>query len=164
MASQATPRYHVLPPHEDDERDSSPHDHLLPTISLQNFNNTWSFTLNPPVVFRGLSTLLALIAFIIFCIDGGDEFIAADIFLMITIIANLLILIHYTVSHLVKVTVEVRQQSYALGDKKKPKVTTYLDLGFAAALALSLIIGNAVKRDWYGGAWKGAVVLGYLVV
>jgi len=73
-------------------------------------------------------------------------------------------LVHYTVSHLVKVTVEVRQYSYALGNRKKPKISTYLDLSLAAALTLSLIIGNAVKSGWYGGAWKGAVVVGYFVV
>lgn len=73
-------------------------------------------------------------------------------------------LIHYTVSHLVKVTVEVRQQAYDLGRQKKPKASLYLDLAFAAALILSLIIGNAVKDRWYGGAWKAAVVLGWFVV
>ncbi|KUJ21916.1 uncharacterized protein LY89DRAFT_681279 [Mollisia scopiformis] len=164
MASQNTSRYHVVPPHEEDERDYSPHDHLLPTISLKNFNHSWSITLNPIVVLRGLSTILSLVAFIIFVVDGGGDFIAADIFLACIMIINVLMLVHYTVSHLVKVTVEVREQSYALGDRKKPRVSTYLDLSFAAALTLSLIIGNAVKRGWYGGAWKGAVVVGYFVV
>jgi hypothetical protein len=77
---------------------------------------------------------------------------------------NVLSLVHYTVSHLVKVTVEVRQNSYALGNQKKPRVSTYLDLSLAAALTLCLIIGNAVKDGWRGDAWKAAVVVGYFVV
>ncbi|KAF8866759.1 hypothetical protein BDZ45DRAFT_667436 [Acephala macrosclerotiorum] len=163
MATQTPSRYHLLPTHEDEDRDSSPHDSLL-GLPPQSIPNTWSFTLNPIVVLRGLSLLLSLIAFLILCIDGGVEFIAVDIFLVCLMIINVLMLIHYTVSHLVKVTVEVRQQAYDLGRAKKPRASLYLDLVFAAALILSLIIGNSVKNRWYGGAWKAAVILGWFVV
>ncbi|KAE8451598.1 hypothetical protein EG329_003671 [Mollisiaceae sp. DMI_Dod_QoI] len=163
MASQGT--YHMLPPQEDEERDSSPHDSLLHTTPLQNPNNTWSFTLTPIVVLRVLSIVLSLVAFIILVLDGGPPFIAVDIFLACIMIVHALMLVNYMVTHLVKVTVEVRQHSFALGNRKKPRVSRILDLLFAAALTLSLLIGNAVKPSWRGsGAWKAAVVLGYLVV
>lgn len=169
MASQDTSRYHLTPSHEEDDVESTSQDSLLPRISprgisVYNFNNTWSITLDPILVVRGLSLILSLVAFIIFAIDGGTQFIAADIFLVVLMIMNVMMLVHYTVSHLVKVTVEVRQNSYALGNQKRPKASTYLDLFLAAALTLSLIIGNAVKDGWRGDAWRAAVIVGYFVV
>jgi hypothetical protein len=132
--------------------------------NIYKYPTTYAVTFNPAVALRILSTILALITFIILVIDGDDEFIAADIFLMSIIIVNILMIIHHFVSHVFKVTVEVRKQAWKadLGSKSKPKVSMYFDIGLALIVLLCLIIGNSVKR--WGGAWKAAVVIGYIVV
>src|SRR4051794_15145511 len=67
---------------EENDRDSSPHEQLLPTsrpqvnLYMYKFPTTYSITFNPVIIFRILSTILALIAFIILVIDGNEEFIA----------------------------------------------------------------------------------------
>lgn len=131
---------------------------------LYKYPTTYGITFNLVIVLRILSTILAVITFIILVIDGGDEFIAADIFLMAIIILNIPMIIHYFVSHVFKVTVEVRRQSWKadLGSKNSPKISMYFDIGLALIVLLCLIIGNSVKR--WGGAWKAAVVIGYIVV
>jgi len=77
---------------------------------------------------------------------------------------NVLLALHYCVSHVLKVTVELRQQPWNkdLGGHK-PKTSLYFDISLASIVLLCLIIGNAVTGRW-DGAWKSAVVIGYFVV
>jgi hypothetical protein len=114
--AESNSRYHLLP-HPIDElsdHEDSPRASLLPTssfsINTMKFPKTYTITINPVLILRLISTILALTAFIIFVIDGGDAFIAADIFLMSIIIVNVLMIIHYFVSNVLKVTVELRHQ------------------------------------------------------
>lgn len=83
---------------------------------------------------------------------------------MFIIILNILIIAHHFASNLFVVTVEVRSAPWKanLGSTGKPKISTYLDIGLALITFLCLLIGFFVKR--YGGAWKAAVTIGYIVV
>jgi len=160
----------LTPAPEDTSRPSSPHEQLFPSFNtsynVYKYPTTYAVTFNPAVALRILSTVLALITFIILVVDGESEFIAADIFLMSIIIVNILLIIHHFVSHVFKVTVEVRKQVWEADlvskSKSKPKVAMYFDIGLAIIVLLCLIIGSSVKR--WGGAWKAAVVIGYIVV
>lgn len=130
----------------------------------------YSVTLNPLYALRILSTVLSITAFIIFVIDGGDAFIAADIFLAFTFIYNILILIQHSITHIFKITVELRSSSepwrHDIGStRRKVKPNMYIDVGLAVCLIICLIIGDAcVNRYHGGGAWQAAVVLGWFVV
>lgn len=167
VSPESNSRY--ISPHasEDTDRESSPHEHLLPTtnINTKYFPTTYSITLNPVLVLRIISTILALTTFIILVIDGGDAFIAADIFLMSIIIGNVLMVIHHGISHVFKVTVELRQQAWQpnLASKNKPKISMYFDVVLSIILMICLLIGNAVSDHW-GGAWRAAVIVGYFIV
>lgn len=166
-SSESNSRYAMLPrASSETSRDSSPHSHLLPTMNTMRLPRNYSATLNPVLVLRIIASILSLTTFIILVIDGGDEFIAADIFVMCILILNILMILHHSVSDVFKVTVELRQQAWSrdLGGQNKPKVATYFDYGFSIALLICLLIGNGVKNRWDGGAWQGAVVVGYVVV
>src|SRR6266536_70470 len=120
--AESNSRYHLFPrPSSELSHHSnlshhadSPRASLLPTssssINTIHFHRTCSITINPVLILRLISTILALTAFIIFVIDGGNAFIAADIFLMSIIIINVLMIIHYFVSNVLRVTVELRHQ------------------------------------------------------
>lgn len=84
---------------------------------------------------------------------------------MLLIILNILMTIHYCISHFLKVTVELRQQPWNkdLGAQHKPKISLYFDVSLALTVLLCLFIGNAASGR-YGGAWETAVVIGYFVV
>jgi len=154
---------------DSEERISSPRDSLLPTttpiLNRHTFPTSYKITFSPAIALRVVSTILALTTFIIFVIDGGHAFIAADIFLMILIIVNLIMILHYCISHLLKVTVELRQQPWNkdLGPSNKTKLSMYFDVGLSLIILLCIIIGNVATNRWRG-AWKAAVVVGYFVV
>lgn len=66
---------------EDIARDSSAHSFLLPNpihYALYNVPSTYTFTFGPAIIIRTLSTILALVSFIILVIDGNEEFIAVS--------------------------------------------------------------------------------------
>jgi hypothetical protein len=95
----------------------------------------------------------------------------ATVFLALLMIHNTLLIIHYSISHIFKITVELRNVSQSgswrhdVGNtERKLKTTVYFDVGLSICLTICLIIGNASQNIWYGGAWKAAVVLGYFVV
>jgi hypothetical protein len=154
------------PPLSEDTREASPHDHLLPSMNMMRLPRNYSVTFNLVLILRIIASILSLTSFIILVIDGGDQLIAADIFVMCILILDLLMIVHHFVSDIFKVTVELRRQAWSgdLGSKDKPKVATYFDYGLSIGLLLCLIIGNALKSRWDGGAWQAAVVIGYLVV
>ena len=166
--SGSTARYTPIHPSEDVSRDSSPHSLLLPSMNTvrPRLSRNYSTTLNPILLLRIISSILSLTTFIILVIDGGDAFIAADIFVMCILILNILMIIHHTVSDVFKVTVELRRQAWSrdLGGKGKLKVVTYFDCGLSIALLICLLIGNAVQDRWHGGAWQAAVIIGYFVM
>ncbi|KAH7342908.1 hypothetical protein BKA65DRAFT_301046 [Rhexocercosporidium sp. MPI-PUGE-AT-0058] len=155
---------------EETDRDSSPHTHLLPTTEnspIRHMPTACSITLSPVLVFRTLSFILALAAFIVFVIDGHEAFIAADIFLALIMIMNVSLVVHHSISHVFKVTVELRQSSWKHdigGSSGKPKAVTSVDIGLSAALTFCLILGNALTNRYYGGPYKAGVVVGYFVV
>lgn len=160
-------------PHQDAEVDISPHAHLLPTSESDDhvvrvrMPSAYSVTLSPVLCLRVLSFILSLVAFIIFVIDGGDAFIASDIFLAFLMIFNVLMVVQYSVQNVFKVTVEIRQAAWKhdVGSSMgKPKKATYVDVGLSACLTICLLLGNALQNRYYGGAYKAAVVLGYFVV
>lgn len=162
--------YSALPrASEETDRSSSPHAHLLPTTehsAIRHIATACSITLSPVLILRTLSFILALAAFIVFVIDGREAFIAADIFLALIMILNLSMVVQHSVSHVFKVTVELRQSAWKtdLGSSGKHKSSTYADIGLSAALTLCLILGNALTNRWYGGPYKSGVVVGYFVV
>jgi predicted lysophospholipase L1 biosynthesis ABC-type transport system permease subunit len=168
MASaESNTRYTLLPrPSEDTVRESSPHEHLLPSINKMRLPRNYSATLNPVVLLRIIASILSLTTFLILVIDGGNQFIAADIFVMCILILDIFMVLHHSVSHVFKVTVELRQQAWSrdLGSQNKPKVSTYFDYGLSMCLLICLIIGNGVKNRWDRGAWQAAVIVGYVVV
>jgi predicted lysophospholipase L1 biosynthesis ABC-type transport system permease subunit len=135
-------------------------------MNMMRLPRNYSVTLSLVLLLRIIAAILSLTTFIILVIDGGDQFIAADIFVMCILILDLLMIAHHSVSHVFKVTVELRQQAWShdLGSKNRPKVSTYFDYGLSMCLLICLIIGNAVKNRWDGGAWQGAVVIGYFIV
>ncbi|KAG4443827.1 hypothetical protein IFR05_000727 [Cadophora sp. M221] len=172
MASfNSTTQYSMLPrASEETDRDTSPHAHLLPTTEnspTRHMPTACSITLSPVLVLRTLSFILALAAFIVFVIDGREAFIAADIFLALIMILNISNIVQHSVSHVFKITVELRQSSWKHdlgGSAGKPKTITYVDIGLSASLTLCLILGNALTNRWYGGPYKAGVVVGYFVV
>ena len=166
-SSDSNSRYTLLPrASEDTVRESSPHEHLLPSINRVCLPRNYSATLNPIVLLRIIAGILSLTTFLILVIDGGNQFIAADIFVMCILILDIFMVLHHSVSHVFKVTVELRQQAWSrdLGSQNKPKVSTYFDYGLSMCLLICLIIGNGIKSRWDGGAWQGAVIVGYVVV
>jgi hypothetical protein len=166
-APESNSRYSLLPrASEETERESSPHEHLLPSMSRMRLPRSYSATLKPVLLLRILASILTLTTFIILVIDGGDQFIAADIFAMSILILDILMVLHHFVSEVFKVTVELRQQAWSrdLGSQNKPKVSIYFDYGLSMCFLLCLIIGNGVKNRWDGGAWQAAVIIGYIVV
>ncbi len=156
---------------EETERASSSRTHLLDTsdegVVRLRIPSACSITVAPVLVLRVISFILALSAFIVFVIDGGDAFIAADIFLAFIMILNVIMVVQYSVSHVFKVTVELRQTAWKHdlgGNPTKLKTITYVDIGLSGALTLCLILGNAFQNRYYGGPYRAAVVVGYFVV
>jgi hypothetical protein len=135
-------------------------------MNMMRLPRNYTLSINLVLLLRIIASILSLTTFIILVIDGGDQFIAADIFVMCILILDILMVIHHFVSHVFKVTVELRQEAWSrdLGSQNKPKASTYFDYGLSMCLLLCLIIGNGVKSRWDGGAWQGAVVVGYVVV
>ncbi|CZT40790.1 uncharacterized protein RSE6_00446 [Rhynchosporium secalis] len=172
MASFNDPTPYTMPHRasEDTERDSSPHAKLLPTTessSVRRMATACSITMSPVLVLRTLSFILALAAFIVLVIDGREAFIASDIFLALIMILNLFSVVQHSVSHVFKVTVELRQSSWKHdlgGSFGKPKAITFADLGLSGALVLCLIIGNAATNRYHAGPYKAGVIVGYFVV
>jgi hypothetical protein len=151
----------------------SPHDRLLPSNAFTNdhFSPTslYSITFNPLYPLRIVSTVFSITAFIIFVVDGGDAFIAADIFLAFIIIHNILTTVQYSTTHIFKITVELRGSMTELWgrdfgpSKKKTKPNAFIDVGLIVCLAMCLIIGSICTGRWRG-AWNFAVVLGWFLV
>lgn len=83
---------------------------------------------------------------------------------MSIIIVNILIIAHRFASSLFVVTVEVRSTPWRadLSSNGRTKISTYLDVGLALVTFICLLIGFFIKR--WGGAWKAAVTIGYIVV
>lgn len=165
--AETNSRYALLPrASEDTDCESSPHEYLLPSMDRISLPRNYTLSVNPVLLLRIIASILSLTTFIILVIDGGDQFIAADIFVMCILILDILMIIHYFVSHVFKVTVELRQQAWSgdLGSQSKPKVSTYFDYGLSLCLLICLVIGNGVKSRWDGGAWQGAVIVGYVIV
>ena len=167
VSSDSNSRYTLLPrASEDTDRESSPHEHLLPSMNMIRLPRSYGLTLNPVLLLRIIASILSLTTFIILVIDGGEQFIAADIFVMFILILDILMILHHFLSHVFKVTVELRQQAWSRdwGSQNKPKVSIYFDYGLSMCLLLCLIIGNAVKNRWDDGPWQAAVVVGYVVM
>ncbi|KAL2075791.1 hypothetical protein VTL71DRAFT_734 [Oculimacula yallundae] len=154
---------------EEMDGDSS-HANLLPTTetgSIRRMPTACSVTLSPVLVLRTISFILALAAFIVLVIDGREAFIAADIFLALIMILNLFSVVQHSISHVFKVTVELRQSSWKHdlgGSLGKAKTATYADLGLSAALTLCLIIGSAATNRYHEGAYRAGVIVSYFVV
>lgn len=127
---------------------------------------SYGLMLNPTLVLRGIAAILSLVTFIILVIDGHEPFIAADIFVMLILLLDIIMIAHHSVSEVFKVTVELRQQPWSrdLGSQNKPKVATYFDCGFSICLFICLLIGSAVRDRWNRGACDAGVVIGYIVV
>lgn len=97
--------------------------------------------------------------------------IPTDVFLMITVLWNILVLLHQAVSYsqLFRIKVEVRNQDwhFGRGTFKNPKFTSYIDLGFALALMICIAANwtRKSRNDWNvdGGA-IASVIMGYIVV
>ncbi|TVY83278.1 hypothetical protein LSUE1_G001953 [Lachnellula suecica] len=164
--SDSNARYHLAPREsEDSDRDISPQKQLLPSTNVRpspRESGPWTVVINPIIGIRILSTICALTSFITLVIGGGEEFIAADIFLMMLIISNTLVMINVTLTNLdlMKVTVELRRQarSFALGGDIKPRFSTFLDVGLSLCLMICLVVGVSVKssrhRYWDDGVWE----------
>jgi len=85
--SDSNARYHIVPraSEDSDHEESSPNEQLLPSpITSPRFrgSGTWKVDIQPVFWLRILSTICALVAFIILVIGGSGRLIAADVFLM----------------------------------------------------------------------------------
>lgn len=85
--SDSNARYHIVPraSEDSDHEESSPNEQLLPSpVTSLRFRGSgeWKIDIQPVVWLRILSTIFALIAFIIFVLSAGPKLIAADVFLM----------------------------------------------------------------------------------
>lgn len=85
-----TSRYHLVPriSEYDSDVESSPHEQLLPgtSIARRAVTPTWVVNLDPVLVLRVVNTILAIIIFVFWCIDGEGPFIAACIFTMFMLV------------------------------------------------------------------------------
>ena len=163
-------RYHIIPPSsEDSDHESSPRDSLLGTmnVSTRRFDSptAYSLTVNLVLTLRTLSTILATATLVILILDGGDAFIAADIFLALLMILNVVMVIQHFLSDVFKVTVEFRRSAWKthLGSQNRPRVAMGFDLGLSVCLMMSLVLGHALCNYW-GGTWRIGVIIGYTVV
>ena len=152
----------------------SEEDQLLPSssttridmgVQIPKFPQLWSITIDVTLIPRSISTVLSLTSFIIFCIDGGSSFIAADIFLMVTILYNIIITIHYCLSNLLKVTVELPQQAWKreIATPQNLNLPQYLDIIFASLSFLCVVIGRLMYSSWDDEP-KDACIVAYFAV
>ncbi len=161
-----SPRYTPLS-HEDSDDDSSPEEHLL-SVSSNNSRHTespstCSTTFNPALVLRLASLIMGLIAFIIFIVDGGEPFIATDIFLAFIMILDFSMIVHHAISDVFQITVHLRHGSWKsdIRGSEKSNVAWYIDIALTLSLTISLIVGTAVS---YSGIWIAAAVFGYFIM
>ena len=81
---------------------------------------------------------------------------------------NVLQVINYTLTDLLKVTVELRHQSASmhLGSDTKPPISMYFDVGLSIALLISTAIGASVKNNSWGrgGIWNVGHAFAWVVM
>lgn len=178
MASPGSNARYTPVANNDPDRDSAPgspqsHDRLIPHIvpSLRDFQvpETWSTTFSVAIALRVLSLVFSLVPFIIFIIDGYGAFIAADIFVAFIMILDVFMIIHHSLTNakVFRVTVEVRNSQWQrdIGGSEKLSLAKYFDLGFTVCFMICIIVGNALRRSWWGGdAWIAGVIFGYFIV
>lgn len=80
-------------------------------MSKLRLTRSYTATTSPILLLRLFASILSLVAFIILAIDGGDAFIAADIFVMSILIFDILMIFRHFMSDVFKVTVELRKQA-----------------------------------------------------
>jgi hypothetical protein len=95
--------------------------------------------------------------------------INADLYLFNSVILNVLQVINHTLTHLLKVTIELRRQtkSMSLGSDAKPRISMYFDVGLSICLLISVAIGGSARDSrWYRhrGAWRVGYAFGFVVV
>ncbi|KAG9239047.1 hypothetical protein BJ875DRAFT_449286 [Amylocarpus encephaloides] len=168
MAAESSRYHNVSRQSEDSERDASP---LLPSINSTRrvAPSTWEVDIQPVICLRILSTILAIIIFVFWVVDGRGNFVAACIFDMMLIILNIVQLLSWLCTDVMKITVDMRGQSRQISlsndGKDKIRVSMYLEIFLSLVLLLSIAIGKSTRsRHWSGGLWKAGAIIGFTVV
>lgn len=172
MAPGSKTSYHVLPRDSEDYSDrEDSNEFLLPSptsIDTRKLPKTHSMTANPCVILRFLSGVLAFAAFMLLVLhNSGNKFISADVFLMLIVVMNIIMIPCHTASSSLQISVEFRGQLISLGEGsfKKPNISSYLDLLFSVSLLISLLVGwTRVRHYDVNDAIVAGSVLGYIVI
>lgn len=167
--------YHIVPRDSgDSDRQSSPHEALLsninPNVLPSKLPTSYSITFMPVLLLRVLSTIFAATSFALFVVYGNASTIASMVFLCLIIFFNIVMIIHHCVSHVLKVTVELRQSGWkqSLGTKSKPKVATFFDIGLSLCLFICLVVGHVLHRPRWdrwrdpSNVWEVGFAFGYV--
>jgi len=87
-----------------------------------------------------------------------------------SIILNVLQFLNHCLTHLLKVSIELRRQSrsLSLGSDVKPRISMYFDIGLSLALMIALAAGGSAERASYwryrGNAWEIGEAFGWAVL
>ncbi|KAF7909311.1 uncharacterized protein EAF01_003029 [Botrytis porri] len=103
-----------------------------------------SITINYVLILRLMNLAFGSAAFALFVLNGYDKYIAADVFLMLSLIFNTVRILHTFVSSVFHVTVEISRGSWQSKLSVRPngaKATNVMDFLLASGLALSMIGG-----------------------
>jgi predicted lysophospholipase L1 biosynthesis ABC-type transport system permease subunit len=124
----------------------------------------------PVLHLRVLSTIFATTSFALFIVFGNESTIASTVFLGLIMFFNIVMIIHHCVSHVLKITVELRQPGWkqSLGTKSNPKVATLFDIGLSLCLFICLVTGHVLHRPRWdrwrdpSNVWEVGFAFGYV--
>ncbi|RDL39657.1 uncharacterized protein BP5553_03997 [Venustampulla echinocandica] len=148
-----TTRYHLAPRDSDDmDRESSPHEHLLSPSPANMGTRAPPFrnckiSIEPVYLPRVASTALGITIFVFFVIDGQSDYIGADIFVMLIVLLNIVVLLGRILRlRCIKSCIPF---DLKFKGKKDSKVLPCLDIGLSIALLVSMHLGRATRDHPY---------------
>ncbi|TGO14514.1 hypothetical protein BTUL_0052g00520 [Botrytis tulipae] len=111
-----------------------------------------SVTINYVLILRLMNLAFGSAAFALFVTHGYEKYIAADVFLMLSLIFNTVRILHTFVSSVFHVTVEISRGSWQSKLSVRPngaKATNVMDFLLASGLAFSMIGGMVNNYENY---------------
>ncbi|TGO34245.1 hypothetical protein BHYA_0206g00160 [Botrytis hyacinthi] len=111
-----------------------------------------SVTINYVLILRLMNLAFGSAAFALFVTHGYEKYIAADVFLMLSLIFNTVRILHTFVSSVFHVTVEISRGSWQSKLSVRPngaKATNVMDFLLASGLASSMIGGMVNNYENY---------------
>ncbi|ESZ95146.1 hypothetical protein SBOR_4446 [Sclerotinia borealis F-4128] len=124
-----------------------------------------SITINYVLILRLINLSLAIPSFIIFVRDGFEQYIAADIFLMLIMIFNTVRILHLFVSSVFQVTVEVSRGAWQSKLSVQPngaRATNVMDCILASGLGFAMIGG--LVNYWRNSQLVAGIVLAFFTM